>query len=105
MKFHPLKTIQPISNPKTLKLWVKSKPVTIRDDVTATIRRQGGNNIIVAGYDESIGIRIMASSIVSIAAQQQQNTCKFYCFNFYNLDSDLVNIPNELFNHIYQESN
>lgn len=99
---HPLNSIQGTTRPKTLRLWI-GKPVTIRDDVTAVIRRQGGSNILIAGYDEFLGIRILASSIVSIAVQHQQNTCRFYCFNSYNVDSDLVGIPNELFSHIYQD--
>ena len=98
---HPIKKLTPASNPKSLRLWV-GEPVAIADDVTAVLRKQGGSNLLVAGYDENIGLRVMCSSIISIAAQQQPNTCKFYAFNFYNVDSELVNVPDNLFNSIEQ---
>lgn len=99
---HPLKKITATANPKSLRLWV-GEPVAIADDVSAVLRKQGGSNLLVAGYDESIGLRVMSSSIISIATQQQPNTCKFYSFNFYNVDSEFVNVPDELFNSIEQD--
>jgi len=99
---HPLKKVTATAAPKSLRLWV-GEPVAIAEDVTATIRKQGGSNLLVAGYDENIGVRVMCSSIISIAAQQQANTAKFYSFNFYNVDSEFVNIPDELFNNIQQD--
>lgn len=99
---HPLKKIIPVTNPKSFRLWV-GEPVAIAEDVTAIMRKQGGSNFLVAGYDESIGLRVMCSSIISIAAQQQPNTCKFYSLNFYNVDSEFVNVPDELFNSIEQD--
>ena len=99
---HPLKKIIPVTNPKSFRLWV-GEPVAIAEDVTAIMRKQGGSNFLVAGYDESIGLRVMCSSIISIAAQQQPNTCKFYSLNFYNVDSEFVNVPDELFNCIEQD--
>jgi len=100
---HPLTRVIASSNPKSLRLWI-GEPVAIADDVTAILRKQGGSNLIVAGYDESIGLRVMCSSIISIAVQQQSNSCKFYSFNFYNVDSEFVDAPNELFKEIQQES-
>lgn len=99
---HPLQKISSVSTPKSLRLWV-GEPVAIADDVTAVMRKQGGSNLLVAGYDESIGLRVMCSSIISIAAQQQPKSCKFYSFNFYNVDSEFVNVPDELFNNIDQD--
>jgi len=99
---HPLNQISPTVAPKSLRLWL-GEPVAIAEDITAILRKQGGSNLIVAGYDESIGVRIMCSSIISIAAQHQSNTAKFYAFNFYNVDSELVDIPVELFRNIQQE--
>ncbi len=99
---HPLENIKSSSNPKSLRLWL-GEPVAIADDVAAVMRKQGGSNLLVAGYDESIGLRVICSSIISVAAQQQPNTCKFYCFNFYNIDSEFINVPDELFNSIEQE--
>lgn len=99
---HPLKKVTSSANPKAICLWV-GEPVAIADDVFAILRKQGGSNLLVAGYDESIGLRVMCSSVISIAAQQQPNTCKFYSFNFYNVDSEFVNIPDELYNSIEQE--
>ncbi len=99
---HPLKKLSAVSIPKSLRLWV-GEPVAIAEDVMAVMRRQGGSNLLVAGYEENIGLRVMCSSIISIAAQQQPISCKFYSFNFYNVDSEFVNIPGELFKNIDQE--
>lgn len=99
---HPLKKVSAVTAPKSLRLWV-GEPVAIADDVTAVMRKQGGSNLLVAGYDENIGLRVMCSSIISIAAQQQPKSCKFYSFNFYNVDSEFVNVPDELFNNIDQD--
>lgn len=99
---HPLKKLSAVSIPKSLRLWV-GEPVAIAEDVMAVMRRQGGSNLLVAGYEENIGLRVMCSSIISIAAQQQPKSCKFYSFNFYNVDSELVNIPVELFKNIDQD--
>lgn len=99
---HPLKVVTATTSPKVLRLWV-GEPVAIADDVSAILRKQGGSNLLIAGYDEGIGLRVMSSAIISIAAQQLPNSCKFYSFNFYNVDSDLVSVPDELFNSIEQE--
>lgn len=99
---HPLQRVVPVTIPKSLRLWV-GEPVAIANDVSAVIRRQGGANLLVAGYDENTGLRIMCSSIISIAAQQQSKSCKFYSFNFYNTDYDSFNVPGELFNNIDQD--
>ena len=99
---HPLNKIAATSSPKFLRIWV-GEPVAIADDVTAVIRKQGGSNLLVAGYDENIGLRVMCSSIISIAVQHQPNTCKFYSFNYYNVDSEFVNMPDELYNNIQQD--
>lgn len=99
---HPLKKITATSNPKSIRLWI-GEPVAIAEDVTAVMRKQGGSNLLVAGYDESIGLKVMCSSIISIATQQESNTCNFYSFNFYNIDSEFVNVPDELFENIDQE--
>jgi hypothetical protein len=45
----------------------------------------------------------MCSSIISIAAQQQLNTCAFYSFNFYNVDSEFLKVPDDLFSSIQQD--
>lgn len=99
---HPLTNVNALANPKSITLWL-GEPVAIADDVTATIRKQGGANLLVAGYDEGTGLRVMASSIISIAAQHPQDTAKFYYFNFFNVDSELVNVPHELFNNVQQQ--
>lgn len=100
---HPLANVSVSATPKSLKLWL-GEPVAIADDVIATLRKQGGSNLLVAGYDEGTGLRVMASSVISVAAQHQQDTAKFYYFNFFNVDSELVNVPHELFNNIQQQS-
>ncbi len=85
-----------------MDLWV-GEPIAIEDDVKATIRKQAGSNLLVAGYDEEVGAKIMCSSIVSIAAQQAPDSCTFYNFNFFNVDSDVAEIPEQLFDSVNQQ--
>lgn len=99
---HPIKKINFSENPKSIRIWL-GEPVAIADDVSAVIRKQSASNLLVVGYDENIGLRVMCSSIISIAAHQQPKTCIYYSFNFYNVDSEFESIPAELFNKIDQD--
>lgn len=99
---HPLKNISPSLKPSTTKLWL-GEPVAITEDVTATFRKEGGSNLLVVGFDENIGVRVICSSIISIATQHIPNTAKFYSFNYLNIDTNISEVPKELFNSIQQE--
>lgn len=99
---HPLNEIVALTSPKSIKLWFGA-PIAIADDVSAVIRKQGGSNLLSAGFDEGIGLRILCSSIISIALQHQQGYCRFYSFNFYNIDSEFVSIPDNLYKNINQD--
>lgn len=72
----------------------------IHPQISFKLDNQGESNLLVSGQDEIIGLRVMCSSIISIAAHQQSKSCKFYSFNFYNVDSKFINIPYELCNSI-----
>lgn len=96
---HPLYNIQKFDSPKLLRLWV-GEPVAITDDIYALIRKQEGSNLLIGGANEEIGSRVICSSVVSVAMQHKIKSCKFYCFNFYNVDSEVADIPEELFKSI-----
>jgi hypothetical protein len=99
---HPLRKIKATDRPKALRLWL-GEPVAIADDVTAVLRKQSGANLLVTGHNEDIGVRVMSSAIISIAAQTRPGNSTFYYFNFYNVDDELANVPDGLFNHIDQK--
>lgn len=100
---HPILQVNKSPYPKSVLLWL-GEPVAIADDINATLRKQGGSNLLVAGYDENVGARIMSSAIVSLSAHHEPNTSEIYCFNHFNVDSDLHDKPIELLEHVNQKS-
>jgi hypothetical protein len=96
---HKLKEVVQSSSPKLIKLWL-GEPVAISDDITASLRKQSGSNLLIVGFDESIGLRILSSCIISIAAHYLPDSCKLYSFNFFNVDTESHEIQNSLFQNI-----
>jgi len=93
---HPISAVQAGLQPKSIKLWM-GDPVTIAPEVFATLRRQSGANLLVAGHDEGIGTRVLVSSIASLAAQHLKETAEFYCLNYINPDSEHEGVPLQVF--------
>jgi len=55
-------------SPRSAQAWV-GEPVAIKDPTAALFRRQGGNHLLIVGQNEEAALGIMASSLVSLAAQ------------------------------------
>lgn len=100
---HKLKEVVQTDTPKSIKLWL-GEPVAISEDITASFRKQSGSNLLIVGFDENIGLRILSSAIISITAHYQPNSCKLYSFNFFNTDTDLWEVQNSLFENIVLNS-
>ncbi|MXV14813.1 FtsK/SpoIIIE domain-containing protein [Hufsiella ginkgonis] len=98
---HPIIKIKAALSHKALQIWV-GEPVTIADDIVVTLRKQGGGNMLIVGYDEQMGLRIMTSALISIAAQHLIGAVRFYGFNFQNVDSDYAELPQDLFEQLCQ---
>src|SRR5262249_40617885 len=69
--------------PRTVRAWL-GEAIAIKDPTVAVFRAQSGNNLLIVGqYDES-ALGIMATCVVSLAAQhapekaQRKGTAEFY---------------------------
>jgi hypothetical protein len=62
-------------------------PVAIKEPTAVTMRRQSGSNLMVIGQQEEQAIAIMASALVSLAAQQKPESATFYVFDGSPADS------------------
>ena len=80
------------------------EPEVFVKDVSGKLTNNSDSNLFVAGEDENLSIRIMSSSVISIAKQSQESKNKFYCFNFIDSNSDLSNYTDELFTILNVES-
>jgi hypothetical protein len=56
------------TSPRSAHAWV-GDPVAIKDPTSALFRRQGGNHLLVVGQNAEAALGVMASALVSLAAQ------------------------------------
>ena len=61
------------------------------------MKRQGGGNLLIAGNDEDIAVRIIFSSITSLLKQPIVSDSIFYFFNFFDTDTEYSTKLNVLF--------
>src|SRR5690606_28818970 len=45
--------------------------IAIKDPIAATFRRQGGSNLLIVGQQDEFALAMMATSLVSLAAQHR----------------------------------
>lgn len=62
------------------------EPVAIKDPTTAIIRRQSGANVLMAGQNLEAALGIMASTLVSLAAQHAPANARIYLLDFTPVD-------------------
>lgn len=88
----------PNQNPQlqSLQLWL-GQPIAIEDDVKATLKKQGGGNLLIVGNDEEIATRIIFSSITSLLKQPISKDSLFCFFNFFDTDTKQYLELNNLF--------
>jgi len=55
--------------PKTCRCWL-GDAIAIKDPTTATLRAQSGNNLLIVGQYDDAALGILATCLVSLAAQQ-----------------------------------
>jgi hypothetical protein len=71
------------------KAWL-GDPVAIKDPTAVTFRRQAGANVLMIGQSDEGAMAMMASSILSLAAQSP--TAKFYVLDGTPTDSPLATV-------------
>ena len=64
------------------------EPVAIKDATGITFRRQAGANVLVVGQQEELAMALIASSVISLAAQAP--AAKFYVFDGSPADSPVA---------------
>lgn len=89
---------KPLKRPKRVDLML-GEPVSISQDIKAVLRQQSGSNLLLVGSDEELALRILMSCFISIAAQHQKSTAKFYIVNLLNIDSPFYSIPKTYLNN------
>ena len=67
-------------------------PVAIKEAAAVTFRRQSGSNLLVVGQQEESAMAIMATAIVSIAAQQKPGSVRFQIFDGSAADSPYAGV-------------
>ncbi len=55
-------------SPRSAQAWI-GEPVAIKEPTSALFRRQGGNHLLIVGQNEEASLGIMATSMISLAAQ------------------------------------
>ncbi|MCO6456811.1 MAG: AAA family ATPase [Pirellulaceae bacterium] len=65
--------------------------VAIKDPTAATFRRQSGSNLLLVGQQEELALGVLATSLVSLAAQMPSvDAARFYLFDGTHPDSPLA---------------
>ncbi|HEV3444580.1 MAG TPA: hypothetical protein VG099_08060, partial [Gemmataceae bacterium] len=70
-------------SPKTCRCWL-GDAIAIKDPTTATLRAQSGNNLLIVGQYDDAALGILATCLVSLAAQQpydpghSEHAARFY---------------------------
>ncbi len=62
----------PVEKPTAVRLWF-GDAVAIKDPTHALLRRQGGANVMMVGQRDDAALAMMASSMISLAAQGQES--------------------------------
>jgi energy-coupling factor transporter ATP-binding protein EcfA2 len=71
-----------------LRAWL-GDPIAIRDPISAQFRRQSGANVLIAGQNEAAATGILTASLISLAAQLQQQAKRrslYYLLDFSQQD-------------------
>lgn len=73
------------------RVWL-GEPVAIKEPTAVTLRRQSGANVLIIGQQEESGLALLASSLISLAAQHAPDAAKFYVLDGSPSDSPLATV-------------
>ena len=65
------------ATPKTANTWL-GEAIAIKDPTAATFRAQSGSNLLIIGQQDELALGMLATSLLSLAAQHAPGTAKFY---------------------------
>lgn len=92
---HLLARPTPAIKPKAVEAWL-GEPTAIRDPVRARLRRQSGNNLLIVTREESEGMGMIFSTLLSLAAQHAPGQAQVHIVNLATADSDWFEWPGQL---------
>lgn len=77
-----------LKSPSTSMAWL-GEAIAIKDPTAAMLGRQSGHNLLIVGQRDESALAMMASSLISLAAQHAPGNAKFFL-----LDGSPVDAPN-----------
>jgi DNA segregation ATPase FtsK/SpoIIIE, S-DNA-T family len=72
------------------------EPVAIKDPTAVPFRRQSGSNLLVIGQYDDSAMALLASAMLSLAAQQPPDAARFYVLDGSPADSPLARILSQV---------
>ena len=84
----------PASAPRTTA-WL-GDPIAIKEPTAAYFRRQSGANLVVVGQQEEAGVGMLASALLSLAAQHKPGAAQFYLLDFTPVDAPFADFFSRL---------
>lgn len=83
--------------PQTLapRAWL-GEPVAIKEPTAVTFRRQSGANLLIIGQQDEPAMALLASSMISLAAQLPRDAVSFYVLDGSATDSPLARVMPQL---------
>ena len=79
----------PTEPPKAPMAWL-GEAIAIKDPTSAAFRPQGGTNLLIVGQDDEAATGILASTILSLAAQHPPDNARFVILDGLPIDSPLA---------------
>ncbi len=82
----------PAVMPRAIAAWL-GEPIAIKDPTAAVFRRQSGGNLLVVGLSEELGVSVLVSALLSVAAQLPSqrggaDDARFFILDFTLADSE-----------------
>ncbi|MDW7651687.1 MAG: FtsK/SpoIIIE domain-containing protein [Bacillota bacterium] len=72
------------------------EPIAIKHPTAACFRRQSGNHLLVVTRDEAEGVGLLASSLLSLAAQHSPAAARFYLLDYSTADTEWAGLAGML---------
>ncbi|MCL0105881.1 FtsK/SpoIIIE domain-containing protein [Thermodesulfovibrionales bacterium] len=80
---------------KTAEVFL-GEPIAIRPPTTARFRRRSGGHLLVVTREETEGVGLLTSALLSLVAQHPPSETKFYILDFSSADASWADLTKEL---------
>ncbi len=76
---------------RRVSAWL-GEPIAIKDPTAAHFRRQSGSNLLIVGQRDEQAIGMLATALVSLAAQHAPEAAQFYVLDFSSVDASYAEL-------------